>query len=96
MPTQIYKTKDGKRVPSVTTITGRFKESGGLIWWAWDLGIQGIDYRKVRDSAADAGTLAHAMICEKHAGKETGIDDEGNVYAGTLDELKAKGFKVVS
>jgi len=62
MPTQPYKNAAGKRIPSVTTIIGKFKEAGGLIHWAWDLGIQGIDYRKVRDEAADAGTLAHSMV----------------------------------
>lgn len=58
----IYKNAAGKRLPSVTTIIGKFKEAGGLIHWAWDLGIQGIDYRKVRDDAASAGTLAHLMV----------------------------------
>lgn len=58
----IYKNSAGKRLPSVTTIIGKFKEAGGLIHWAWDLGIQGIDYRKVRDSAAEAGTIAHSMV----------------------------------
>jgi len=58
----IYRNKEGKRLPSVTTVIGKFKEAGGLIHWAWDLGIQGIDYRKVRDAAADAGTLAHSMV----------------------------------
>jgi len=61
MPTQKYMI-DGKRVPGVTTILGKYKEAGGLIHWAWDLGMQNIDYRKVRDDAADAGTLAHAMV----------------------------------
>ena len=51
-----------ERVPSVTTIIGRFKESGGLIHWAWDCGMKGIDYRAERDRAADAGTAAHAMV----------------------------------
>lgn len=32
-----YYTRDGKRVPGVTTILSRFKESGGLIHWSWDL-----------------------------------------------------------
>lgn len=40
MPTQPYRTKDGKRVPSVTTICGRFKESGGLIHWSWNLAYE--------------------------------------------------------
>lgn len=62
MPAILYKTSDKKRVPSTTTVIGRFKESGGLIHWAWDLGTKGEDYRKVRDDAGNAGTLAHAMI----------------------------------
>lgn len=62
MPTAPYKNAAGKRIPSVTTIIGKFKEAGGLIHWAWDLGIQGIDYRQVRDGAAEAGTFAHAMV----------------------------------
>lgn len=53
---------DGKRVPSVTTIISRFKESGALIHWAWGLGMEGKDYRQVRDAAADAGTCAHGMV----------------------------------
>ncbi len=61
-PVTGYHTADGKRIPSVTTIISKFKESGGLIHWAWDLGIQGIDYRKVRDDAASAGTFAHHMV----------------------------------
>ena len=61
MPTQPYKI-DGIRVPSVTTILGRFKESGGLINWAWTQGRDGLDYHQTRNAAADAGTLAHAMI----------------------------------
>ena len=62
MPTQIYRLKDGTRVPGTTTIIGKFKESGGLIHWAWDLGMQGIDYNERRDKAADAGTVAHALV----------------------------------
>jgi len=69
MPTFKYMV-DGKRVPSVTTILSRFKESGGLIHWAWDLGMQNIDYRKVRDDAADAGTLGHALVEAEIRGKE--------------------------
>lgn len=62
MPTQVYRLKDGTRVPGTTTIIGKFKEAGGLIHWAWDLGMQGIDYNERRDKAADAGTLAHALV----------------------------------
>ena len=51
-----------ERIPGTTTITGRFKESGGLIYWAWKLGTEGKDYRKVKDEAASIGTIAHAMV----------------------------------
>lgn len=57
-----YFLKDGTKVPSVTTVLSRFKESGGLIHWAWKLGTEGKDYRRVRDDSATAGTLAHEMI----------------------------------
>lgn len=64
MPTQRkgYFLADGSRVPSVTTVIGRFKEAGGLIHWAWSLGKEGKDYREARDQAADAGTMAHAAV----------------------------------
>ena len=40
----VYKTKDGIRVPGVTTILGELAKPA-LIHWAWDLGIKNIDYR---------------------------------------------------
>lgn len=57
-----YTLADGLEVPSVTTIISRFKESGGLVWWAWNEGRCGRDYRETRDAAADSGSLAHAMV----------------------------------
>ena len=57
-----YYLKDGTRVPSVTTVLSRFKESGGLIHWAWTLGKEGKDYREERDKAASAGTMAHEAV----------------------------------
>jgi hypothetical protein len=53
---------DGERVPSVTTILSRYKESGGLLYWAWQQGKDGKDFRETRDAAADAGTCAHEMV----------------------------------
>jgi hypothetical protein len=56
-----YRTKDGDRVPSTTTITGRFKDSAGLIKWANAEGLAG---RKLYEdkSATDIGSLVHAMV----------------------------------
>lgn len=63
-----YKTKNGKRVPGVTTILGRWKESGGLLHWAHGIGYEqgekGLspDLYAKRDEAADVGTLIHSLI----------------------------------
>lgn len=59
----VYKNAKGERLPSVTTITGARKAGiEGLLVWANRLGQDGKDHREVRDSAAEAGTLAHAMV----------------------------------
>ena len=65
---------DGKRVPGVTTIIGRFKDSGGLMWWAFGQG-QAAERGEInslydkRDEAAEAGTIAHALV-EMHIAGE--------------------------
>ena len=90
---------DGERVPGCTTITGRFADKGGLMYWAFNQGKLAerglIDnlYDK-RDEAAESGTLAHAMI-ESHI---KGIDwrDHEDVTGEESDEvLKAatKGYE---
>lgn len=83
-PRKGYHLADGTRVPSVSTILSRFKESGGLIAWAHKLGLEGKDYRSVRDQAADAGTLAHAMIDNHiHARQEVIVGDEETIKKAT-------------
>lgn len=58
---------DGVRVPGVTTIIGRFKESGGLLYWAFEQG-RAVERGEItslydkRDEAAEAGTLAHTLV----------------------------------
>src|SRR5437899_12349786 len=68
---------DGERVPGVTSVIGRWKDSGGLIHWAWEQGRAGKDYRETRDAAADAGTCAHAML-------------EADIYGATFDASSYK------
>lgn len=66
-PKSGYRTKDNKKVPGVTTIIGRFKDSGALLWWAFSQG-QASERGEInslydkRDEASDAGTLAHSMV----------------------------------
>jgi hypothetical protein len=59
---QKYPLKDGTDVPGASTIAKIGEDTSGLIHWAWKLGTEGQDYRKVRDKAADIGTVAHFMI----------------------------------
>lgn len=68
-PKKGYFLKDGRRVPGTTTVINRFKDSGGLIYWAWNEGKEGRDYRETSGKAADAGTLAHAMVEAQIKGK---------------------------
>lgn len=65
----VYKNAAGKRVPGVTTVLGVL-DKPALKYWAWDLGIQGIDFRKFTDEKAEIGTLGHAMITEWLMGRE--------------------------
>jgi len=64
MPTIQYKNSKGEKLSGTTTIISSNLgwSRGALMYWAWDKGIHGLDYRKVSEEAADSGTLAHAMI----------------------------------
>jgi hypothetical protein len=62
-PHQKYFLSDGKtQVPGGSTICKIGDDAGALIHWAWNLGMEGKDYRKERDKAADIGTIAHFLI----------------------------------
>ena len=69
-----YRNKDGVRIPGTTTIIGRFKDSGGLLHWAFKQG-QAAERGEInslydkRDEAAESGTLAHEMV-EAHINGE--------------------------
>jgi hypothetical protein len=61
-PRKGYFTASGERVPGVTTIIGRFKESGALIQWAYNRGKEGLELYESRDKAAELGTIVHEMV----------------------------------
>lgn len=83
----IYKTKDGLRVPSVSTVLGELAKPA-LIDWAWRLGTQGVNYREYRDALADVGTLAHRMILDDLQGGKTDTDE----YAPETVRLAESSF----
>lgn len=64
MPKIDYRLKDGSRVSGVTTIIGSNLgwSKNALMWWSWNEGKEGRDFRETSEKAADSGTLAHAMI----------------------------------
>jgi len=70
----VYKTSDGEKVPSVTTILGVLAKPA-LIEWAYQCGLKGEDYRKVRDDAASVGTLAHLMIMHHLRGTKPDLSE---------------------
>ena len=60
-PTKGYRTKDGKRRPSSTTITG-FMKSANLLGWAYNRGLDGEPLYESRDKAASVGSVVHKWI----------------------------------
>lgn len=85
-PKHGYHLADGTKVPSVTTICGRFKESGALLHWAFRQGQSGAPtLYEERDKAADIGTLAHAMVDAFVQGK-----DPAEVLATATEEQRQK------
>ena len=64
---QKYLMRDGTQVPGASTICKIGDDQSNLITWAWNLGNAGQDFRKVRDKAADIGTICHFLIeCHFH------------------------------
>jgi hypothetical protein len=60
-PKEGYRLPDGTPVPGTTTIIGRFKDSGPLLYWAFNRGKSGAT-RLYDDTATDIGTQVHAMV----------------------------------
>lgn len=93
-PRQGYRTADGSKVPSVTTILSRFKDSGALMKWAYTTGREHgyleasgqeapASLYEVSSKAADIGTAAHAMV-------EVSIDGGNPETAAAYLELNAE------
>ena len=88
MPANIYRTENGVRVPGVTTIIGARKETGGLMHWAWQMGIDGLDYRDARDGAAESGTMAHSMIEHDITKNDAAFDASDPLFERAMNGFK--------
>lgn len=64
MPTILYKSSAGKRLPGTTYVIGSNLgwNKDALKHWAWKQGMDGLDYRVTTKKACDAGTIAHYLI----------------------------------
>ena len=97
---QVYKTKSGLIVPSVTQIVSMLNKPV-LVTWANKLGLQGIDVRKYVDIKAEIGTVAHRMILDYFLNQETDfseysrdvIDKAENSFLSFLEWTKNKEIK---
>jgi hypothetical protein len=87
MAATLYRDQAGQRLPSVTTIIGRFKDSGGLVRWAYHRGRNGFDLDAC-DKAADAGTLARGMVLAHLHGRRW--QPATQIKAKLLDTAKAR------
>ena len=102
-PKSGYRNAAGKRVPGTTTIIGRFKESGGLMHWAWQCGMDGLNINDVRDDAADAGTCCHEMI-DDHLHRrdhvstfpEAVVNKAGHAFLAYLEWAEQSKLEVVA
>jgi hypothetical protein len=86
-PAQGYRNHAGDRIPGTTTIIGRFKESGGLLQWAFKQGQSGIAnlYDK-RDEAGLAGNIAHDMIEAFILGKPQPVESAAKATPDILEK----------
>lgn len=105
MPAIDYRNAKGERLSGVTTIIsanlGWNKQQ--LMYWANQQGLSGKNHRDTAQAAADAGTLAHAMIEQEITGKPHGITaDEETVslaetaYLAWLEWCQANRFEVIA
>lgn len=90
-----YHIKSGEKVPGTTTIISRFKDSGGLLYWAFEQGkaaergeISKL-YEK-RDEAGEAGTLCHSMVEARIANSEP---PDLSLYTEEIVKLAQQGFE---
>ena len=83
MPKQPYFAENGEEVPSVTQITGKYKNMSGLMKWYYDEGASGQPFNAKRDRAGNIGTAMHHMISSHITGHSL---DASIVMAAGIDQ----------
>lgn len=69
-----YKDKNGRLLPGSTTIINLLNKPF-LVNWAYNLGRQGLDMNKIRNTAMSVGSLTHDIILCSFTGKTPDTTD---------------------
>lgn len=99
-----YKLKNGRKVPGASTVAKIGDDPSALLYWAWNCGKEGIDFKKARESAADIGTLTHFLIQTHLRGQEADLsefsaeqqDKASNAFLKFLEFFDAQKLTTVS
>lgn len=76
-PHTVYRNSKGEVVPNVSSILA-IGDSNSLIKWSNYIGLNGINYQHVMNSAANIGTLTHLMIENYFADSDEEVVNELN------------------
>jgi len=71
---QRYHSENGELYPGVTTVLNILNKPG-LVQWANNLGLQGVDSFRFTSERAEVGTLLHEMVICYFAGREPDTSD---------------------
>ena len=90
MPANIYKNKDGKRIPGVTTVIGSNLgwNKQALMAWANQMGLDGKYHYDVSDEAATTGTIAHKMVELELKGEKFDWPNLGQNMGASPEQIK--------
>lgn len=80
---------NGKRVPGVTTIIGRFDDKENLIAWAFRCGAQGKDYKVESRRAANIGSAVHDGIEDCLLRRKTDWEVLSKTYSLDAQQLES-------
>ena len=82
---QRYFLQNGQEVTGASTYAKVTDEVEPFIWYGWNLGIKGLDFRKYRDADAEAGNVAHFMVHAHFKGEQV---DYSEVAPATMEVAK--------